>query len=123
MGLPGRRVMLAYPRLAEAQLIGPAELLEIPLMTVVETPLGRMRGHREESVVHLRLLRYRGPAAPWSPRRPRDVPNRLPLRARGRHVTVARVAAAPAHGHVLALDRGDLVRGDGVPRRLHVDTV
>src|SRR6266481_3653064 len=48
---------------------------------------------------------------------------RPPLCASGRHVAVARVAAQPAHGHVLALDGGDLVRGDGALRRLHVDPV
>ena len=52
VGLPGRRVVLAYPRLAEAQLISPAELLEIPLVSIVKVSLGGMRGHREESVVH-----------------------------------------------------------------------
>ena len=47
VGLPGRRVVLADPRLAEAQLVRPAELLEIPLVAVVEAALGRMRRHRE----------------------------------------------------------------------------
>ncbi len=40
--LPGRRVVLADPRLAEAQLVSPAELLEIPLVPVVQAALGRM---------------------------------------------------------------------------------
>src|SRR5205823_12426572 len=50
--LPGRRVVLADPRFAEAQLVGPAELLEIPAVAVVEAALRRVRGHREEAVVH-----------------------------------------------------------------------
>src|SRR5712691_1636065 len=52
MRLPGRGVVLADPRLAEAELIGPAKLLEIPLVSVVQAALGRVRGHREEAVVH-----------------------------------------------------------------------
>jgi hypothetical protein len=55
MRLPGRRVVLADPRLAEAELVGPAELLEIPLVSVVEVALRWMRRHGEQSVVHLRL--------------------------------------------------------------------
>src|SRR6266446_2563672 len=56
MWLPGGRVVLADPRLAEAELVGPAELLEIPLVSVVEVTLGWMRRHREQSVVHVRPL-------------------------------------------------------------------
>src|SRR5438132_14082891 len=55
MRLPGRRVVLADPRLAEAELVCPAELLEIPLVPVVEVALRWMRRHGEQSVVHLRL--------------------------------------------------------------------
>src|SRR5882672_4314805 len=64
MRLPRRRVMLADPRLAEAELIRPAELLQIPLMPVVQGALGRMRRHREESVIHASLLRRRGVLRP-----------------------------------------------------------
>ena len=39
-------------RLAEAQLVRPAQLLQIPLVPVEERPLGRVRGHREEPIVH-----------------------------------------------------------------------
>jgi hypothetical protein len=53
--LPGRGVMLADPRLAEAQLVRPAELLEIPLVPVVQRALGRVRRHREQSVFHASL--------------------------------------------------------------------
>src|SRR5262244_3540680 len=56
MRLPGRRVVLADPRLAEAELVGPAQLLEIPLVAVVQAALGRVRWHREQSVVHESLL-------------------------------------------------------------------
>src|SRR5919204_6871789 len=57
MRLPGRRVVLADPGLTEAEFIGPAKLLEVPLMAVEKTALGRVRGHGEESVVHARILR------------------------------------------------------------------
>src|SRR5262252_5422022 len=56
MRFPGRGVMLPDPRLAEAQLVGPAELLQVPLVPVVELALRRMRRHGEESVVHGALL-------------------------------------------------------------------
>src|SRR5262249_19369071 len=56
MRLPRRRVMLADPRLAEAELVRPPQLLEIPPVAVVQTALGRMRRHREQSVVHQILL-------------------------------------------------------------------
>src|SRR5262245_57142879 len=52
MRLPWRGVMLADPGLAEAQLIRPAQLLQVPLVPVEELPLGRVRRHREETVVH-----------------------------------------------------------------------
>jgi hypothetical protein len=42
--LPGRGVMLADPGLAEAQLIRPAQLLEVPLVTVEELSLGWVGG-------------------------------------------------------------------------------
>src|ERR1700730_11133048 len=52
MRLPRRGVMLTDPGLAEAQLVGPAQLLKIPLVTVEELPLRRVRRHREETVFH-----------------------------------------------------------------------
>ncbi len=52
MRLPGRGVVLPDPGLAEAQLVRPAKLLEIPLVPVEERPLGRVRRHREETIVH-----------------------------------------------------------------------
>ena len=56
VGLPGRGVVLPDPRFAEAQLIRPAQLLEIPLVAVVQAALRRVRRHREQSVVHAYLL-------------------------------------------------------------------
>ena len=50
--LPRRGVVLADPRLAESELVRPAQLLQIPLVSVVEAALGRMRRHREQSIVH-----------------------------------------------------------------------
>jgi hypothetical protein len=57
MRLPRRGVVLADPRLAEAELVGPAKQLEIPLMTIVEAALGWVGRHSEQSVIHGRLLR------------------------------------------------------------------
>src|SRR5438309_2600018 len=56
MRLPRRRVVLADPRLAEAELVRPAKLLKIPLVAIVEAALGRVRRHREQSVIHASLL-------------------------------------------------------------------
>jgi len=63
MRLPRRRVVLADPRLAEAELVGPAQLLQVPLVAVVESALGRVRGHREQAVIHgaASLLGYATP--------------------------------------------------------------
>src|SRR5262249_37703266 len=52
MRLPWRRVMLADPRLPIAQLVGPPQRLEIPLVTGVEAALRRMRRHGEQSEIH-----------------------------------------------------------------------
>src|SRR5436309_861579 len=62
MRLPGRGVVLADPRLAEAQLVRPAQLLQIPLVAVVETTLRWVRGHREQPVIHRTLLVAAQPA-------------------------------------------------------------
>ena len=67
--LPRRGVVLADPGLAEAQLVRPAQRLQIPLVTVEETALGRMRRHREQAVVHGPLLVPGSPAAYATPRR------------------------------------------------------
>ena len=58
VGFPGCGVVLPDPRFAESQLVRPAQLLEIPLVAVVEAALRRMRRHREQSVVHAYLLTY-----------------------------------------------------------------
>jgi hypothetical protein len=52
MGLPRRGVVLADPGLAEAELVGPAQRLKIPLVAVIQPPLGRVRRHREQAVLH-----------------------------------------------------------------------
>src|ERR1700730_3011145 len=56
MGLPGRGVVLADPGFGEAQLVEPADHLQVPLMSVLERPLGRMRRHGEISELHRFLL-------------------------------------------------------------------
>ena len=56
MRLPRRGVMLADPAFGEAQLVEPADHLQVPLVAVLERPLGRMRRHREISELHRFLL-------------------------------------------------------------------
>src|SRR5262245_66214404 len=67
MGLPRRGVMLADPRLAEAELVCPPQLLQVPLMTVEEAALRWMRRHREQSVVHAYLRLYKRASAGRAP--------------------------------------------------------
>src|SRR5713101_6820097 len=56
-------VVLADPRRAEAELVGPAQHLQIPLLPVIEAALGRMRRHGEEAEFHSFLpLRRPGPS-------------------------------------------------------------
>ncbi len=50
--------MLADPALGEAQLVEPADDLQVPLVPVLERPLGRMRRHREIAELHRFLLSY-----------------------------------------------------------------
>jgi hypothetical protein len=50
--LPRRGVMLADPRLAEAEFVSPTKGLQVPAMAVVKAALGRMRRHREQAIVH-----------------------------------------------------------------------
>ena len=44
--------MLADPALAEAELVGPAQGLEVPSMTIEKAALRRMRRHRKQAVLH-----------------------------------------------------------------------
>ena len=86
MRLPRRRVMLPDPRLAEAELVRPAQLLQVPPVAVVQAPLRGMRRHREQSVVHSLLLDSREPGCR----------NSTPVRRRVTGVPVlARRRAAP----------------------------
>ena len=52
MRLPRRGVVLADPGLGEAQLVGPAQRLQIPAMAVAKAALRRVRRHREQTVLH-----------------------------------------------------------------------
>src|SRR5258708_22441420 len=56
MRLPRRGVMLADPALSVAELIEPANDLQVPFMSVLEAALGWMRRHGEISDLHLFLL-------------------------------------------------------------------
>ena len=58
MGFPRRGMMLADPGLGEAQLVEPADHLQVPFVAVLERPFGRMRGHGEISELHRFLLGY-----------------------------------------------------------------
>src|SRR5262249_19123075 len=53
---PWCRVVLADPCFRVAQLIGPPEGLQVPLVAVVQIPLRRMGRHREQSEIHRNLL-------------------------------------------------------------------
>src|SRR5687768_1780131 len=59
MRLPGRGVVLADPGLDIAELIEPAQDLEVPVMPGFEAPLRRVRGHGEIAEFH-GVLRYGG---------------------------------------------------------------
>ncbi len=50
--LPRRGVVLADPGFGKAQLVGPAQRLQIPAMALIKAALGRVRGHREQAVLH-----------------------------------------------------------------------
>ncbi len=54
--LPRCGVMLADPGFSEAQLVEPADHLEIPFVAVLQGPLGRMRRHGEITELHRFLL-------------------------------------------------------------------
>src|SRR4029077_15711103 len=96
MRLPWRGVVLTDPRLAEADLVGPAKLLEIPLMTIVEAALGWGGRPSEQSVIHGRHLRVTA-ECPEALRQFRAA--RVPERATR---AGARVLAVACHG--LAVD-------------------
>src|SRR5260370_32994674 len=64
MRLPGCGMVLADPGLDKAQLVGPAQSLKIPAVTVEEWALRWVRRHCEQTVLHafclpLGLLVYR----------------------------------------------------------------
>src|SRR5216683_4866317 len=52
MRLPGCGVVLADPGFGKAELVGPAQGLQIPAMALEEAALRRVRGHRKEAVLH-----------------------------------------------------------------------
>ena len=52
MRLPGRGVVLADPGFLVAELIEPAQHLQVPVVTLFQSALRRMRGHREISKFH-----------------------------------------------------------------------
>ena len=52
MRLPGRGVVLADPGFLVAELVEPAQHLQIPVVTLLQPALRRMRGHREITDFH-----------------------------------------------------------------------
>src|SRR5439155_24526936 len=52
MRLPGRGMVLADPGLDKAELVGPAQRLKIPTVSLEQRALRRMRGHCEQAVLH-----------------------------------------------------------------------
>ena len=58
MRLPRRGVMLADPGFLIAELVEPAQHLEIPVVPLLQAPLRRMRGHREISNFHGGFLSF-----------------------------------------------------------------
>ncbi len=52
IGLPGHRVMLADPGLAIAQLVQPADDLQVELEARFQVPLGRVGRHGEKAELH-----------------------------------------------------------------------
>src|SRR5260370_11083517 len=59
MRLPRCGVVLTDPAFGEAQLIEPADHLKVPVVAILERPLGRVRWHREISELHRFLLGFR----------------------------------------------------------------
>ncbi len=58
MRLPRCGVVLTDPAFGEAQLIEPADHLKVPVVAILERPLGRVRWHREISELHRFLLGF-----------------------------------------------------------------
>ena len=52
--LPRRGVVLADPGLGKAELVGPAQGLQVPAVALEQAALRRVRGHREQAVLHRR---------------------------------------------------------------------
>jgi hypothetical protein len=50
--LPNCGVVLTDPGLLEPELVGPAQRLQIPAVTLSERTLRRVRRHREQAVAH-----------------------------------------------------------------------
>src|SRR5262249_51695315 len=69
MWLPRRGVMLANPALLVAEFVEPTDHLEVPFVTVLKWPLGRMRWHREIAELH-----ECPPCGPFQPNAQRMIP-------------------------------------------------
>src|SRR5215467_12793405 len=52
MRFPHHGVVLADPELLEPECVGPDDVLQVPLVAVLETALRRMTGHREYAELH-----------------------------------------------------------------------
>ena len=53
MRFPHHGVVLTDPELLEPELVGPDDVLQVPLVAVLETALRRMTGHREYAELHV----------------------------------------------------------------------
>ena len=51
-GLPGRGEVLADPGFVEAQFVAERQVIQVPLVGVVDVTFRRMRRHHEQSVLH-----------------------------------------------------------------------
>src|SRR5262245_55007395 len=52
MRFPHHGVVLADPEFLEPELVGPDDVLQVPLVAVLETALRRMTGHRKYAELH-----------------------------------------------------------------------
>ena len=59
MRLPGRGVVLADPGFLIAELVEPAQHLQVPVVPLLQPALRRMRGHREITDLHGGFLSVR----------------------------------------------------------------
>ena len=77
MRLPGRGVVLADPAFGKAELVRPADMLEVPFVALAQVALGGMRRHAEKADFH------RGVSSPHRSAGARPLPETFGGRASG----------------------------------------